>query len=51
MLDNERIKSTAETAARVAYKVLGLDCPYSVTLINDPDVPEDARLDTRKNEV
>ncbi len=51
MLDNDRIKAAAEKAARVAYTVLGLDCPYSVAFINDPDISEDARLDTQKNEV
>lgn len=51
MLDNARIKVWAEKAARVAYAVLGLNCPYSVSLINDPAIPEDAQLDTQKNEV
>ena len=49
MLDNDRIKAAAEKAARVAYTVLGLDCPYSVAFINDPDISEDARLDTQGN--
>lgn len=51
MLDNARIKAWAEKAARVAYAILGLNCPYSVSLINDPAIPEDAQLDTQKNEV
>lgn len=49
MLDNDRIKAAAEKAARVAYTVLGLDCPYSVAFINNPDIPEDALLDTQGN--
>ena len=49
MLDNDRIRATAEKAAKVAYTVLGLDCPYSVAFINEPDIPEDARLDTQGN--
>ena len=49
MLDNDRIRATAEKAAKVAYTVLGLDCPYSVALIDDPTIPEDARLDTQGN--
>ena len=51
MLTNNAIEVYAQDAARVAYAVLGLDCPYSVILINDPTVPEDARLDTQKNQV
>lgn len=51
MLDNARIKVWAKKAARVAYVILGLNCPYSVSLIDDPSIPEDARLDTQKNEV
>ena len=51
MLDNDRIKAAADKAAKVAYTVLGLDCPYSVALINDLSIPEDARLDTQRNEI
>ena len=47
MLTNNAIEVYAQDAARVAYAVLGLDCPYSVILINDPTLPEDARLDTQ----
>ena len=51
MLDNDRIKAIADNAARIAYTILGFDCPYSVAFIDDPSIPEDARLDTQKNEV
>ena len=49
MLDNARIENVAKRAAKVAYTVLGLDCPYSISLIDDPNVDEDARLDTQGN--
>ena len=51
MLDESRIKTWAEKAARVAYTVLGLDCKYSVVLINDPAIIEDGLLNTEKNEI
>lgn len=51
MLDNDRILSCAEKAARVAYTVLDLDCPYSVALINEPDIGQDALLDAQNNVV
>ena len=51
MLERERIEACAKKAGRIAYTVLGLDCPYSIAFINDPSIPEDARLDTQKNEV
>ena len=49
MLDNDRILSCAEKAASVAYTVLDLDCSYSVALINEPDIGQDARLDAQNN--
>ena len=51
MLDKKQILATAEKAAASAYRVLGLDCPYSVTLIDNPSITEDALLDTQKNEI
>ena len=51
MLEREQIEACAKKAGRIAYTVLGLDCPYSITFISDPTIPEDARLDTQKNEV
>ena len=51
MLDINKIEVCARKAARVAYAVLDLDCPYSVAFIDVPDIEEDALLDTEKNEV
>lgn len=51
MLSNKQIEAEAQKAAEVAYAILGLDCNYSIVLINDPDVSEDARIDTTKNEI
>lgn len=49
MLDNVRIENCAKKAAYIAHMVLGLNCPYSVTLINDPALDVDGRLDTHEN--
>ena len=49
MLDNTRIEICAKKAAYIAHTVLGLDCPYSIALINDPTQAVDAQLDTREN--
>ena len=51
MLTNPQIEAYAKDAGSVAYMVLGLDCKYTISFINDPDIAEDARLDTYKNEV
>ena len=51
MLTNEQIKAHAEKAAVVAHSVLGLSRPYTVVLINEPEITEDARFDTTKNEI
>jgi len=51
MLDRDRIENEARKAAVVAHTVLGLSHEYSVILIDDPSVPEDARFDTTKNEI
>ena len=47
--DPDRIKSIAKEAAAVAYKVLGLDCNYSVALIDDPSIIEDGIFKTKDN--
>lgn len=49
MLDNARIENCAEKAAYIAYTILGLDCPYSIALINDPTLTIDGQLDTQEN--
>lgn len=49
MLDNARIKNYAEKAAYIAYTILGLGCPYSIALINDPALTVDGQLDTQEN--
>ena len=49
MLDNARIENCAKKAAYIAHTVLGLNCPYSVALINDPALDVDGRLDTHEN--
>ena len=51
MLTKDRIEIAARNAAIVAHTVLGLNRDYSVVLIDDPSVPEDARFDTTKNEI
>ena len=51
MLDEIRIKATAEKAAAIAHSFLGLDCPYSIALIDKPGIAEDALLDTQQNEI
>ena len=47
--DPDSIKSIAKEAAAVAYKVLGLDCNYSVALIDDPSIIEDGIFKTKDN--
>ena len=49
MLDNAGIENTAKKAACIAYTVLGLDCSYSIALINDPTLTVDGQLDTQEN--
>ena len=49
MLDNARIENCANKAAYIAHKVLGLDCSYSIALINDPTLTVDGQLDTQEN--
>ena len=49
MPDNDWIKNCAKKAAFIAYTVLGLDCPYSIALINDPTLTVDGQLETKKN--
>ncbi len=51
MLNREQIERAAKKAGIVAYTVLGLDCDYSIVLIDDPDTQEDAVLDITKNEI
>ncbi len=51
MLNRTQIEKCAQKAGIVAYKVLDLDCKYSIVLIDDPAVSEDARLDTTKYEI
>lgn len=51
MLERSRIEQYARRAARVAYFVLGLDCRYSLALVEKPDIGEDALLDTRRNQI
>ena len=51
MLTENQILLYAKKAADIAYTFLNLDCPYSVTLIHDPSIQEDALLDTQKNEI
>jgi hypothetical protein len=38
MLTNRQIEYYAKDAGRVAYAVLGLDCDYSISLIDDPTI-------------
>lgn len=45
----DRIELIAKKAAAVAYTVLGLDCDYSVTLIDDPSIIEDGLFNTKDN--
>ena len=45
----DKIESIAKEAAVVAYTVLGLDCDYSVSLIDDPTIIEDGLFDTKDN--
>ena len=51
MLNQQQIETIAKNAAHVAYKVLGLTCPYTVELINDPSINEDGLLDTQENRI
>ena len=51
MHDKDRIELWAKKAAFVAYSVLGLDCNYSVLLIDDPSVNEDGRLNPSTHEI
>ena len=45
----DRIEFIAKKAAAVAYTVLGLDCDYSVSLIDDPSIIEDGLFNTKDN--
>ena len=47
MLTNRQIEYYAKDAGRVAYAVLGLDCDYSISLIDDPTIPQYNVNDTR----
>lgn len=47
----DRIEFIAKEAAAVAYTVLGLDCNYSLTLIDDPAITEDGLFDTKDNTI
>lgn len=50
-LSKEQIQHCAEKAAYIAYTILGLDVPYTVTLIDDPTISEDGLLGTQENEI
>ena len=45
----DRIELIAKKASAVAYTVLGLDCDYSVSLIDDPSIIEDGLFNTKDN--
>lgn len=49
MLSPEKIATVARNAAHVAYTVLGLDCPYSITFINKPELAFDGLLSNQEN--
>ena len=51
MLDREQIEKAAREAGKVAHSILGLECGYSIKLINDQNNPLDAQLDTSKLEI
>ena len=51
MLTPERITTVAKNAAHVAYTVLGLDCPYSVQIIDRRELPFDCLLRDRDNTI
>ena len=51
MLSPERITTVAKNAAHVAYTVLGLDCPYSVEIIDRRELPFDGLLRDRDNTI
>ena len=51
MLDKNQIELCAKKAAFVAHTVLGLDCDYSVSLIDDPSIDEDGRLNPVTHEI
>ena len=47
MLTNRQIEYYAKDAGRVAYAVLGLDCDYSISLIDDPTICLHNVVDTK----
>ena len=51
MLTPERITTVSKNAAHVAYTVLGLDCPYSVEIIDRRELPFDGLLRDRDNTI
>ena len=51
MLDRNQIEKAAGKAGEVAYSILGLECGYSIRLIDDRNNPLDAQLDTSKLEI
>lgn len=51
MLNRNQIKKAARKAGMVAYAILGLECDYSIRLIDDQNNPLDAQLDTSKIEI
>ena len=51
MLNRTQIEHFTVTAAQTAYHILGLDCEYSIELIEDPTANDDGRMDMLDNVV
>jgi len=51
MLNRTQIEHFTVTAAQTAYHILGLDCGYSIELIEDPNTNDDGRMDMLDNVV
>ena len=51
MIDHDKLKRVAERAAKVAEYLLGIQLPYSVSLINDSSHIQDGLFGTERNEI
>ena len=51
MLDEQKLQKVAEKAARTAVNLLSMEKKYTVKLINDPEIIQDALFGTQENEI
>ena len=51
MLNEQKLQKVAEKAARAAVNLLSMEKKYTVKLINDPEIIQDALFGTQENEI